>query len=84
MTRDGHTSQRGFRVWVDGRLSERFVDGLVGVDQRDGEGGTVLSGDFVDDSHLQGVLDQLRSLGIAVRRFEVADRPTAGKATRSE
>ena len=30
-----------------------------------------LDGDYIDDAHLQGVLDQLRGLGIAVTRFEV-------------
>ena len=69
MTREAQT-RREFRIWVDGRLSDRFADGLVGVEQHD-EAGTVLSGAFVDDAHLQGILDQLRGLGIGIRRFEI-------------
>ena len=69
MTCNGHV-RREFRIWVDGRLSEKFADGLSGVDQHD-EAGTVLSGDYVDDAHLQGLLDRLRGLGITVRRFEI-------------
>ena len=64
---------REFRVWVDGRLSERFAAGLPGVEQRDGTGGTLLLGDYVDEAHLQGVLDELRRLGITVCRFEVVE-----------
>lgn len=73
MARDASELSRDFRIWVDGRLSERFSNGLAGVEQRDGESGTVLHGDYVDDAQLQGVLDQLRGLGISVRRFEVTE-----------
>ncbi len=79
MTREGHASQRRFRIWVDGRLSDGFADGLDGVEQRDEHDGTVLTGDAVDDAHLQGVLDQLRGLGIGVRRFEVTDDTDASE-----
>ncbi len=78
MTRDGCAARRGFRIWVDGRLSEHFAAGWNGIEQRDEEGGTVLSGDYVDESHLRGVLDRLSDLGIGIRRFEVDDaRPTS-------
>ena len=62
-----------FRIWVDGRLSEGFSNGLACVDQRDVGGGTVLRGAYIDEAHLQGVLDRLRGLGIKVMRFEVAE-----------
>lgn len=65
--------ERRFRIWVDGRLSDRFTAGFVGVEQRDEEGVTVLSGEYVDESHLQGVLERLRDLGIRVHRFDVGN-----------
>ena len=68
-----------FRIWVDGRLSERFSNGLACVDQRDVEGGTVLRGAYVDEAHLHGVLDQLRGLGIKVMRFEIAETTNGEK-----
>ena len=74
MTRERH-SPREFRIWVDGRLSEHFADGLTGVEQREEAGRTVLVGEYIDDAHLHGVLDQLRGLGIAVTRFEVVEQP---------
>lgn len=73
MTRDRCAATRTFRIWVDGRLSARFADGLTGVGQRDEKGATVLEGAYVDESHLNGLLDHLRALGIGVRRFEVDD-----------
>lgn len=75
MTRDDPVTLRQFRLWVDGRLSERFSDGLVGVHQREDTDGTMLAGDYVDEAHLHGVLEELRGLGVAVRRFEVVGPP---------
>ena len=73
MTRNGCAARRCFRIWVDGRLSEHFAAGMPGMEQRDEEGGTVLSGAYVDESHLRGVLDRLSDLGIGIRRLEVDD-----------
>lgn len=69
----GSASAREFRIWVDGRLSGRFSDGVDGVEQHDEDRGTVLRGAYLDDAHLQGVLDHLRGLGVAVRRFEISE-----------
>ena len=73
MADDAGVSAQVFRIWVQGRLSAHFADGVDGVVQRDGERGTVLSGAYRDDAHLQGVLDLLRGLGVAVRRFEITE-----------
>ena len=75
MTREDQATLREFRVWVAGRLADRFTEGLDGVEQRDEGDSTVLSGEYVDDAQLRGVLDELSRLGIAVRRFEVIDHP---------
>ena len=75
MTSDGGAPRRQFRICVEGRLSDGFADGLMGVAQVDAPDGTVLIGDYVDDAQLHGVLDQLRGLGIAVTRFEVVEQP---------
>lgn len=73
MTRERTAVGRTFRIWVHGRLSAGFANGLTGVDQRDEEGGTLLIGEYVDESHLHGVLDRLGDLGIRVRRFDVEE-----------
>ena len=73
MERDDRDEQAGgrFRIWVEGRLNPRFAEGLDGVEQEDSADGTTLSGALIDQSQLHGILDHLRALGIAVRRFEV-------------
>ena len=73
---DGYPGTRRFRIWVQGRLSESFSEGLAGIDQEVVPAGTVLSGALVDQSQLHGTLDLLRDLGIDVLRFEVDPPPT--------
>ena len=68
---DSQDGGRRFRIWVDGRLDERFSDGLEGIEQQEGPLGTMLSGRGLDQSRLHGILDHLRKLGIEVLRFEV-------------
>jgi hypothetical protein len=76
MDRDDRNGRpRGrFRIEIDGRLTPGFAESLDGVDQQDSADGTTLSGDFIDQSQLHGILDHLRGLGIDVRRFEVERR----------
>ena len=76
-----HGEQRWFRVWVDGRLTERFSDGLPDVAQEDGSDGSILIGRFVDMAHLRSMIDYLLGLGIDILRFEV-DPPHLDEATR--
>ncbi len=79
MTPDDLPAQSCFRIWVDGRLAEHFAESLDGIEQRDDQSGTVLSGDYLDDAHLSGVLDQLRRMGIRVHRFEIAEKQSEEK-----
>ena len=79
---DGGLRTRRFRIWVQGRLDERFAEGLAGIEQQDVPAGTMLSGELLDQSQLHGTFDLLRSLGIEVLRFEV-DPPRAPSSTDS-
>lgn len=76
MERDDHDgpSRRRFNIWVEGKLSPRFAEGLDGIEQEDTVDGTTLSGDLIDQSQLHGILDHLLRLGIDVQRFEVERR----------
>lgn len=71
---DSQPDRSGFRIWVQGRLDERFSDGLEGVEQQEVLSGTMLTGRVLDQSRLHGILDHLRRLGIEVFRFEVDKR----------
>lgn len=55
-----------YRLVVRGRLSDRLASAFDGLDVEPGEGQTVLSGRFLDQSQLYGVLDRLRALGIEI------------------
>ncbi|MEO1059898.1 MAG: hypothetical protein AAFZ07_00665 [Actinomycetota bacterium] len=68
-----HASRRELRIWVEGRLSAHFADGVEGIEQHDDELGTVLCGDYRDEAHAHGVLEHLRGLGVTVRRFDITD-----------
>ena len=63
-------SPRRFRIWVAGRLDERFVDGIDDLELGHSADGSTLDGTMVDQSQLRGVLDRLWQLGIEVIRFE--------------
>jgi hypothetical protein len=53
-----------YELVVRGRLSERLASAFDGLTVESAEGQTVLSGRFLDQSQLHGVLDRLRALGI--------------------
>jgi hypothetical protein len=54
----------GYRVVVRGRLSQRLAAAFDGLTVEPGDGQTALSGCFLDQAQLHGVLDRLRALGI--------------------
>ena len=53
-----------YRVIVRGRLSDRLASAFEGLTVEPADGETALSGCFVDQAQLHGVLDRLRALGI--------------------
>ena len=55
---------RRYEIVVRGRLSERSGAAFEGMTLRSCGGLTSLSGDFLDQSHLYGVINGLRDLGI--------------------
>ena len=81
---DGGLGTRRFRIWVQGRLDERFSEGLAGIEQQDVPAGTMLSGVLLDQSQLHGTLDLLRSLGIEVLRLEVDPPPAPDRTSLAE
>lgn len=80
MTEPGQPNRRRFSIRVAGRLSADLAEDLGGAAGHDPAGGTTLTGEFVDQSQIYGILDRLRQLGIEVLRFETyqpsgADQP---------
>jgi hypothetical protein len=59
-----------YRIVVRGRLSERFGSSFSGMELEPEEGATALVGAISDQSHLFGVLERVRSLGLELIRVE--------------
>jgi hypothetical protein len=53
-----------FEIVVRGRLSRRYECAFGGVTLEAHNGRTTISGEFVDQSQLYGLLNRLRDLGI--------------------
>jgi hypothetical protein len=59
-----------YRIVVNGRLSDRFATAFAGmaIEPRDGQ--TAIVGVVSDQSHLFGILERVRSLGLELVRVE--------------
>ena len=64
-----------YRISVRGRLTERLGSAFSGMTLESAVGQTVLVGEIRDQSHLYGVLDRVRSLGLEL----VSVEPFPGK-----
>jgi hypothetical protein len=53
-----------YQISVQGRLTERLGSAFAGMTMEPGAGQTVLVGEIRDQSHLYGILDRVRSLGL--------------------
>jgi hypothetical protein len=67
-----------YRICVRGRLTERLGSAFEGMSLEPGHGQTALVGKIRDQSHLYGVLDRVRNLGLELVSVEAspgASRP---------
>lgn len=64
------TAPRTYRITVKGHLSERFASVFDGFTVELGPDEATLVGVVVDQSHLHGILGQLRDLGIELLRVD--------------
>lgn len=56
-----------YRIVVSGDINDDVAGGIADITQRpDDNGLAVLEGDFIDQSHLDGLLSQLRGLGLEI------------------
>ena len=61
-----------YRICVRGRLTERLGSAFEGMSLEPGPGQTALIGEIRDQSHLYGVLDQVRNLGLELVSVEAS------------
>ena len=64
---------QGYRISVRGRLTDRLGSAFEGMALEPGHGQTALVGDIRDQSHLYGVLDKIRNLGLELISVEAVD-----------
>ena len=62
--------RRNYRIVVRGRLTERLASAFSGMTLEPQEGTTALVGAISDQSHLFGVLERIRSLGLELIHVE--------------
>ena len=62
-----------YRISVRGRLTKRLGSAFEGMGLEAGRGETFLVGEIRDQSHLYGVLDQVRNLGLELVSIEVVN-----------
>ena len=62
-----------FRIVVTGRLSEGFATALCDLELEAADGRTALTGTFVDQAQLHGVLERLSDLGIELESVNAVD-----------
>jgi hypothetical protein len=59
-----------YRIVVKGRLTDRFGSAFAGMALEPEGGATALVGAIADQSHLFGLLESVRSLGLELIRVE--------------
>ena len=62
--------RRTYRIVVRGRLTDRFGSAFSGMALEPEEGATAFVGAITDQSHLFGLLERVRSLGLELIRVE--------------
>jgi hypothetical protein len=67
-----------YQISVRGRLTERLGSAFAGMTIEPGAGRTVLLGEIRDQSHLYGILDRVRILGLELVSVEPFRTDQAG------
>jgi hypothetical protein len=74
-------TRKAYRIVVRAEIGERFAAAFDEMDVRIGGGLTIITGEVVDQSHLHGILDRIRSLGLELVSVEPAsEEPRKGDA----
>ena len=63
-----------YRIVVRGELSDRFRSAFEGMELRSSQGDTVITGEVLDQSHLQGLLERIAQLGLELVSVEPVER----------
>jgi len=66
-------SSQQYRVVVDGELGARHASAFEGMTISAHDGMTEITGSIIDQSHLQGLLERIATLGLRLRSLTPLD-----------
>ena len=69
-------SSQQYRVIVDGELGARYASAFEGMTISAHDGMTEITGSIIDQSHLQGLLGRIASLGLKLHSLTPLDTDT--------
>ena len=70
-------SSQQYRLVVDGELGARYASAFEGMTISAHHGMTEITGSIIDQSHLQGLLERIASLGLKLRSLTPLDTENA-------
>ena len=80
-------SSTHYRLVVEGELGARYASAFEGMTISAHDGITEITGQILDQSHLQGLLERIADLGLALRSLtplDVANNDTAPDTPRTD
>ena len=66
-----------YRIVIDGELGPRYASAFDGMTLRAHNGETDITGTIIDQSHLQGLLERIASLGLTLHSLTPLDNDNA-------
>ena len=66
-----------YRLVIEGELGPRYASAFDGMTVRADSGRTEITGPIIDQSHLQGLLERIASLGLTLRSLNPIDTENA-------
>ena len=76
-------STHRYRIVVEGELGPRYASAFDGMTIRAHDGETDITGPIIDQSHLQGLLERIASLGLTLRSLTPIETENARGRPRS-
>jgi hypothetical protein len=76
-------SARDYRLVVEGELGARYASAFEGMTVSAHDGMTEIAGSIIDQSHLQGLIERVASLGLTLRSITPLDTENRETAARN-
>jgi hypothetical protein len=67
-----------YRLVIEGELGPRYASAFEGMTVRARDGETHITGQIIDQAHLQGLLERIASLGLSLHSLTPLEAESAG------